>query len=80
MKILNQYFEKLKYLYTKRLGCTFIFAVFSYFLVAIILWLAVANEPRSPATESDEFKGPMLVTAVLFFSFCVAPLVLRKKQ
>ncbi|MBB5038544.1 amino acid transporter [Prosthecobacter dejongeii] len=80
MKILNQYFGKLNNLYTKRLGCTFILALFSYFLVAIILWLVVANEPKSHVEESDEREGTMLIIGVVFFSFCVVPLVLKQKQ
>lgn len=80
MKILKLYFGKLKYLYTRRLGCTFLFALFSYLVVAIILWLAVANEPKSPMAQPDEIKGPLLLIALVFFSFCVAPLVLRNKQ
>ena len=80
MKILNQYFGKLNNLYTKRLGCTFILALFSYILVAIILWLVVANEPKSRAEESDEMEGTLLAIGVFFFSFCVAPLILKQKQ
>lgn len=80
MKILNKYVEKLRYVYSKRLGCSFLIAVLSSYLIAIILWLAVANKPKSRVVESDDIKGIVLTAVVLIFSFFLMPLILKRKQ
>ncbi|TDU66463.1 hypothetical protein EI77_03557 [Prosthecobacter fusiformis] len=80
MKLLDRYFGKLKYVYTQRCGCSFMLALFAYFVIAIALWLSVANEPKRPRTEADDLAGAQLSGAVFLFCFLVVPILLRKKQ
>ncbi|TDU64326.1 hypothetical protein EI77_04214 [Prosthecobacter fusiformis] len=80
MKLLHWYVNRLKYAYTRRWGCSITLSIFIFYLIAITLWLAVANsEGNARMTEADEIKGYLLTGFMILLSLLLAPIFLRRK-
>jgi hypothetical protein len=80
MKILNKYFEKLKYVYTKRFGCSILISILTITIIAIIISFLFADSPNAETTESSAFKGILFSYSVFLLCFLVAPIFLKKKM
>jgi hypothetical protein len=80
MKILSKYFDKLRYVYTKRWGCSILASLLAVFLIALIVLFFTANSKGQESSESNHIKGKVFTGFVIVFSFFVAPIFLGRKS